>query len=47
MVMYQKMLEYTDGWWFKHPNQTLYKFDFELFVGLLLDHEATSGVFEK
>ncbi|MBI5962298.1 MAG: hypothetical protein HY863_02385 [Chloroflexi bacterium] len=31
MVMYQKMLEYPAGWWFKHPDQIKYKFDFELF----------------
>ncbi len=40
MTLYNKMKGYPDGWWQKHPNQPIYKFTFEVFIGLMIVHEG-------
>jgi RHS repeat-associated protein len=37
MGLYNMMKDYKDGWWYKHPK---IKFSFEVFVGIMMDHEA-------
>ena len=40
MALYNKMKNYSGGWWQKHPDQSKYKFTFEVFIGLLIVHEG-------
>jgi len=40
MALYNKMKDYTDGWWHKYPGIS---FSFEVFTGLMIYHEGASG----